>query len=64
MTAFLISLENIKKRFGQAVVLEDISLQINEGEVFGLLGLNGAGKTTLIRCLLGLLKVNGGRISF
>ena len=60
----LISLENIKKQFGQSLVLEDISLRINQGEIFGLLGLNGAGKTTLIRCLLGLLKVNNGSISF
>ena len=60
----LISFENIKKQFGQSLVLEDISLRINQGEIFGLLGLNGAGKTTLIRCLLGLLKVNNGSISF
>jgi ABC-2 type transport system ATP-binding protein len=59
----LISFENIKKQFGNNLVLEGIILQINQGEIFGLLGLNGAGKTTLIRCLLGLLRVNSGSIS-
>lgn len=62
--ASLVSFENIDKRFGRSLVLEDVSLRIGEGEIFGLLGLNGAGKTTLIRCLLGLLRVNGGGISF
>lgn len=60
----LISFENIDKRFGRSLVLEDISLRINQGEIFGLLGLNGAGKTTLIRCLLGLLRLDGGSIAF
>ena len=60
----LIVFQNIQKRFDKTVVLEDISFSLNRGEIFGLLGLNGAGKTTLIRCLLGLLKVNGGSISF
>lgn len=60
----LISFENIKKRFARTIVLEDINLQINKGEIFGLLGLNGAGKTTLIRCLLGLLRPSAGAIFF
>lgn len=43
-------------------VLEDLNLQVGEGEVFGLLGLNGAGKTTLIKLFLGLLKPTKGSL--
>lgn len=60
----LISFRNIQKRFGRTAVLEDVSFHLEQGEVFGLLGLNGAGKTTLIRCLLGLLRFNSGSILF
>ena len=60
----LISVNNIEKRFGKVVALRGVSLNIKEGEVFGLLGANGAGKTTLMRIILGLLKANAGHIDF
>ncbi len=62
--ASLICLQNIHRRFGKTTVLKGIDLEIKKGEVFGLLGVNGAGKTTLIRCLLGLIRVNVGNITF
>jgi ABC-2 type transport system ATP-binding protein len=62
--AALIALNNIEKRFGKNLILKNINLEINKGEIFGLLGPNGAGKTTLMRSLLGLLKVNQGTFSF
>jgi beta-exotoxin I transport system ATP-binding protein len=51
------------KRYGAVVALEDLSLDVAEGEVFGFLGPNGAGKTTTIRLLLGLLRADSGEIS-
>jgi ABC-2 type transport system ATP-binding protein len=44
-------------------VLDGLSLNVSKGQAFGLLGVNGAGKTTTLKCLLGLLKPNGGSIS-
>ena len=58
-----ILIENLHKAFSKRPVLESISLALSPGSVFGLVGLNGAGKTTLIRCMLGLLKPDAGRIS-
>ena len=58
-----IDINNAVKYYRRAPVLKELSLHIPRGSVFGLLGVNGAGKTTLIKCVLGLLKMNGGRIS-
>jgi len=55
--------ENISKSFGSKRVLDDLSLSLEPGQVFGLVGLNGAGKTTLIRLLLGLLNPDTGACS-
>ena len=60
----LLSLSGISKKFKKTKVLKGINLQIQKGEIFGLLGINGAGKTTLIRSILGLLKVDAGEIHF
>lgn len=49
-----------RKRFG----IEGVSFSINEGEIFGFLGHNGAGKTTTMKCILGLLRANSGRVIF
>lgn len=59
----LIQTEKLKKSFGKYSILEDISLQIESGTAYGLVGLNGAGKTTFLRLLLGLLKPEIGKIS-
>jgi len=59
----VISVSGLSKSFGNYSILEDLSLEINEGEVYGLVGLNGAGKTTLIRLLLGVLKPDQGVLS-
>ena len=54
-------IKNIKKSFGDKIVLEDISFDLYENEIFVLLGSNGAGKTTLISILTGLICPNGGK---
>ena len=57
---FIAELENVKKSFGEIVALDGLNLQIQKGEIFGLVGPNGAGKTTTVRMLLGLLKPTAG----
>lgn len=59
----IISTTGLVKRFGNTVAVNKISVQINEGEIYGFLGLNGAGKTTLIRLLLGMVRPDSGSVS-
>lgn len=58
----LISVNRLTRRFDDKVALDDITLQVPRGGVFGLIGGNGAGKTTLIRHLLGMLKAQSGSV--
>ena len=51
-----ITLENVYKKYNKISVVDDLSLTIEEGEIFGLLGANGAGKSTPIRMLITLVK--------
>lgn len=53
---------NLTKWYGQSPGVEEISISIEKGEIFGFLGPNGAGKTTVIRSALGLLKPTGGEV--
>ena len=57
-----VHIEHINKRFGQQEVLQDVSLEIPEGQVLGLLGPNGAGKSTLMKILIGLWKADSGMV--
>ena len=56
-----IQLENLTKHYGDVVGIQDLSLEVTEGEVFGLLGPNGAGKTTTIRLILDFIRPTSGR---
>lgn len=56
----MIQLQNITKSFGENKVLKDITLTINKGEIFGLIGKNGAGKTTLLSIIAGLSNATQG----
>lgn len=58
----IISLEHVKKSYGRHEVLTDVNLQIEKGEVYGLIGANGSGKTTIFKIILGLSDFQGGRI--
>ena len=58
----MIQLEHLSKRFGSFTAVNDLNLDIAEGEIFGFLGPNGAGKTTTIRMMMGLLKPTAGRV--
>lgn len=58
----LIEIKNITKRFEDKIAVDNVSLTIEEGDIFGLLGPNGAGKSTLINMITGLLKIDNGDI--
>lgn len=58
----IISIKNVSKHYKNIKALNNITLDINKGELFGLLGINGAGKTTLIKILCGLTKKTSGEI--
>lgn len=55
---------HLSKSFGDTKVLDDVSLTINQGDIYGILGLSGAGKSTLIRCINGLETYDEGEIYF
>jgi ABC-2 type transport system ATP-binding protein len=58
----VIEVDNLRKRYGAQVAVADVSFQVGQGEIFGLLGRNGAGKTTTVECLQGLRRPDGGRV--
>jgi ABC-2 type transport system ATP-binding protein len=60
----MLSLESISKSFYRKVALEDVSLSLQEGEIYGLLGPNGAGKTTLIRIINQIVQADRGTVRF
>jgi len=61
-TMYDIQIKNVTKRYDDKLALDNVSIEIREGELFGLLGPNGAGKTTLIHILCGLLKMDNGEV--
>ena len=62
MNRVILSLKNIAKTYGKEQVLHNVSFDIEQGEICGLIGENGAGKTTLMRILLGLIRADKGEI--
>ncbi len=64
MTRTLLSIREVSKNFGDVEALKTISLDLNRGDIVGLVGGNGAGKTTLLRLLCGLYKPSGGKVVF
>ena len=60
----MLEVKNISKSFYRKVALDDVSLQVNSGEIFGLLGPNGAGKTTLIRVINRIIEPDKGSVRF
>ena len=59
----VISVSHLGKSYGSTVAVDDVSLEIQTGEIFGLIGPNGAGKTTTMECVAGLRKSDQGTIS-
>ncbi|MBQ4252767.1 MAG: ABC transporter ATP-binding protein, partial [Erysipelotrichaceae bacterium] len=58
----MLSIKNLTKKYGDFTAVDDLSLEINPGEICGFIGHNGAGKTTTIRCCCGLLDFEAGEI--
>src|SRR6185369_9836282 len=59
----IVETQALTKQYGRLVALEDCTLSIQPGQVFGLLGPNGSGKTTLLRLLMGFLRPTRGRVA-
>ena len=59
----MLKLENVTKYYGDNLAVDNLSLTVREGEIFGLLGVNGAGKTTTFRMIIGLLNQTNGKVT-
>ena len=60
----MLELKHLKKYYGDICGIEDVSLKLNKGDIYGFIGPNGAGKSTTIRTIMGLINKNGGTILF
>ena len=60
----LLKIDQLSKRYGATIAVDDVSLQVAEGEIVCLLGPSGCGKTTLLRLIAGLEKADSGSIHF
>ena len=58
----VIEVAGLRKRYGDTLAVDDVSLTVDEGEIFGILGPNGAGKTTTVECLIGLRRADAGSV--
>lgn len=58
----MIELEHVTKRFGKTVVLEDVSLKMEAGKIYGFIGYNGSGKTVMFKCICGFLLPEEGTV--
>jgi len=63
MTAPALMTRGLTRRFGSRTAVDDLSIEVQEGDTYGFLGPNGAGKTTAIRCILGLIKKDAGDVA-
>ena len=59
----MVEIEHLKKSFGTNCVLEDITMHVKEGENLVVLGKSGSGKSVLIKCMVGLVEADGGKIN-
>lgn len=64
MSENILRLENVTMQFGGVVAVNDLSLEVNKGEIVALIGPNGAGKTTAFNCITGVYEPTNGRVNF
>ena len=60
----VLKIDQVSKRYGDVVAVDDLSLDVSAGELFGFVGRNGAGKTTTMRIVLGVLTPDAGEVRF
>ena len=60
----ILSIKGMGKSFGGLKALSDVSFDVRQGEIYGIIGPNGSGKTTLINCVTGFIKPDSGRVFF
>ena len=58
----IVEVKNLKKQYGDNIILKDINLYINRGEVISLIGPSGSGKSTILRCIVDLESITSGNI--
>jgi branched-chain amino acid transport system ATP-binding protein len=58
----ILEVRNISKAFGGIMALNDVSFDVNAGEILGIIGPNGSGKTTIVNCITGFVKPSSGRV--
>jgi ABC-2 type transport system ATP-binding protein len=63
MASIVLQSKNLTKKYGDFMALDDVSLTLREGDIYGLVGRNGAGKTTFFKCVMGLAKITAGSIN-
>lgn len=63
MTDTILSLKNVTKKFGRQLVLDNVSLDVKKGDIYGLIGRNGSGKTTIMKVIADLSKETYGQIT-
>ena len=62
--ADILTVNHLQKNFGSLKAVDDLSFEVKEGEILGMMGPNGAGKTTVFNLLTGVIKPDGGTILF
>ena len=62
MTTPVLEIERLQKRFGGVIAVDDVSLRLEAGRIYGLIGPNGSSKTTLFNCITGVERRDGGRV--
>jgi len=60
----ILQVTNVSKTFGGVQALLNVSFNVKQGEVFGIIGPNGSGKTTLINCITGFIKMDSGKVLY
>ncbi len=59
-----VKVDRVRKTFGKVVAVDNVSFEVKDGEIFGIIGLSGCGKTTLLKIIAGILKPDSGRVYF
>ena len=62
MSEFILETKKLKKYYGKSLGIEDVSIKLKKGDIYGFIGPNGAGKSTTIRTIIGLINKTDGKV--